>query len=63
MAKYTVHYIRTYDNWYDVEAESETEAEEKLYEKIASGEFEMPDNLIEEETNVYKAKGVYHASD
>ena len=42
MKKYRIKYIETYYRWYDVEANSRDEAEQKLLDLIMDGEVDGP---------------------
>ena len=42
MKKYRIKYIETYQRWYDVEANSRDEAEQKLLDLIMDGEVDGP---------------------
>lgn len=43
MAKYIVYYSETYADMYEVEANSEKEANEKVYDEIFEGKRKGPD--------------------
>lgn len=43
MKKYSIRYIETYQRWYDVEANSPEEAEEKLTNDICEGREKPPE--------------------
>ena len=47
MAKYTVRYYECYERYYEVEANSKEEAEEKLTEDIAEGRENPPDQCYD----------------
>lgn len=47
MKKYSIKYIETYQRWYDVEANSPEEAEEKLFEAIMNGKERGPDECVD----------------
>ena len=38
MKKYSIRYTETYQRWYDIEANSQEEAREKLLDAIMNGE-------------------------
>ena len=42
MKKYSIRYTETYQRWYDVEANSRDEAEQKLLNLIMDGEVDGP---------------------
>ena len=45
--KYSIRYTETYQRWYDVEANSPEEAEEKLLNAIMNGEERAPDECCD----------------
>ena len=47
MKKYSIRYTETYQRWYDVDANSPEEAEEKLFEAIMNGEERGPDECVD----------------
>ena len=54
MKKYSIRYTETYQRWYDVEANSPEEAEEKLLHAIMDGKVKAPDECCDSKCEVMK---------
>ena len=47
MKKYSIRYTETYQRWYDVEANSQEEAREKLLDAIMNGKERGPEECCD----------------
>ena len=47
MGKYSIRYTETYQRWYDVEANSPEEAENKLIDAIITGKENAPEECCD----------------
>ncbi len=54
MKKFNVHYMETYEGWYDVEAETAEEAKQKLLDLIMDGKVDSPDSCCDSDICAYE---------
>lgn len=52
MKKYNIRYTETYQRWYEIEANSQEEAEEKLLDVIMNGKEKGPDECCDSKCEV-----------